>query len=53
MFCEKGLKRHGFLIFMGIIIDYEKQILITKIKANMQFFVCYVSAKEEKNLTKS
>lgn len=30
-----GLKHCHYLVFMGIIIDYKKQVFIARIKTNM------------------
>lgn len=37
-----GLKRYYYLIFAGIIVDYKKQVFITKIKTNMLSSIYYV-----------
>lgn len=39
------LKCHYNLILVDIIIN-KQQIFITKIKANMQYSVCYISSQE-------
>ncbi len=53
MICIDGLKCHCYIILTGVMIDYEEQVLITGIKANIQYSVCYVSLQEEKNLIKT
>ena len=53
MIYENGLKRHCYLILVNVIIDYEKQVLITEIKDNMQYSACYIFLQEQKNLTKT
>lgn len=34
MLCVDGFKQYCHLVFTGIMIDYEEQILITRIKSN-------------------
>ena len=52
MICADSLKRRCYLILAGIIVNYKEQILIIKIKANVQFFICHISLQEQENLTK-
>ncbi len=47
------LKYCYYPILMSIIVDYKEQVLITRIKANMECFVCHVPLQEQKNLTKT
>ena len=42
MICADGLKCCYYLIFVSIKVDYKEQVLITKIKANVQCSVCHV-----------
>ena len=42
MICVDGLKRHYYSILAGVIVDYKEQVLITKIKANVQYSICDV-----------
>ncbi len=51
MICIDGLKRRYYLILAGVMVDYKEQVLITRIKANMQCSVCHVPPQEQKNLT--
>ena len=46
MICINGLKRHCYAIPAGIIIDYEEQVFISGIKANVQYSVCHVLLQE-------
>ena len=41
-----GCKRHCYLILARLIVDYEEQVLIIRIKANMQCLIYYVPPKE-------
>ena len=52
MFCTKSFKRCYFSILVGEIIDYKEQVFITKIKTNVQYFVCHIYLKKQKNLIK-
>lgn len=52
MICIDSLKHRYYLILAGGIVDYKEQVLITGIKANMQYFICYISPQEQENLTK-
>ena len=47
-----SLKHYYFLIFVGIIVDYKEQILITKIKTCVQYSIYQVPSKKQENLTK-
>lgn len=46
MICTNSLKHHYYLILSDIIVDYKEQILITRIKVNVQCFVCYISSQK-------
>ena len=35
IWCANGFKRHCYPILVGLIVDYEEQVLITGIKANI------------------
>ncbi len=48
-----GLKRHCYPILAGVIFDYKVQVLITRIKTNVQCSVCHILLQEHKNLTKT
>lgn len=34
-------------------VDYKKQVFIANIKANIQYYICYVSPKKKEYITKS
>lgn len=53
MICANILKHFYYVILVSIIIDYEKYVLITKIKGNMQYSVCHVSVQKQENLIKT
>ncbi len=42
MICADGLKRHCYPILAGVMVDYKEQVLITGIKANVQYFICHI-----------
>ena len=46
MICIDSLKHRYYLILADIIVDYKEQVLITGIKANMQYFVYHVPLPE-------
>ena len=35
-------KKRCYLILAGHIVDYKKQVLITGIKKNIQYLICYI-----------
>ena len=39
-------KQHCYLIFAGLMVDYEEKILITSIKTNIQCFIRYTSKRK-------
>ena len=45
-------KQRCYLVFAGLMVDYEEQVLITGVEANMQCSIIYVSLKERKRVTK-
>lgn len=49
IWCAKGFKQCYYPIFIGLIIDYKKQVLITGIKPNMQCPICYILSKKRKS----
>ncbi len=53
MIYTDGLKCRCYPILAGVIVDYEEQVLITEIKANVQYFVYYVPLQKRENLTKT
>lgn len=48
-----GLKRYYFPILAGVIVDYQEQVFITSIKIVIQYSICQVLPKKQKNLTKA
>ena len=51
--CAGGFKRRCYPVFAGLMVDYEEQVLITGVKANMQCFICHVPPKEREHVTKN
>ncbi len=43
-----GYKKRCYPVLVGLIVDYEEQVLITGIKANMQCSICQCSIKKKK-----
>ena len=48
-----GFKRRCYPVLAGLMVDYEEQVLITGVKANMQCSICHVPPKEREYVTKS
>ena len=42
-----GYKRRCYPILADFIVDYKEQVLITGIKANMQYSICHIPSKKE------
>ena len=53
IWCANGFKRYCYLVLAGLMVDYEEQVLITGIKANMQCSICYVPLKKRECVIKS
>ena len=51
--CANDFKRRCYLVLVGLIVDYEEQVLITGVKANMQCSIYYVSSIEREYVIKS
>ncbi len=51
--CANGYKRRCYPVLAGLMVDYEEQVLITDIKANMQCSICHVPPKERDLVTRS
>ena len=51
--CTDGFKRRCYPVLAGLMVDYEEQVLITGVKANMQCSICHVPPKERECVTKS
>lgn len=49
IWCINGFKQYYYPIFAFQIVDYEEQVLIIGIKANMQYFIYHVLSKKKKN----
>lgn len=43
MIYTDNLKSWYYLILAVLIVDYKDPILITKIKVNLKYFICYIS----------
>ena len=52
MIYADGFKRCCYLILVGIMVDYKEQVLIFKIKANVQYSICHVFPQKRENLTR-
>ena len=50
--CADGFKQRCYPILAGLMVDYEEQVLITGVKANMQCSICHVPLKERERVTK-
>ena len=48
-----GYKRRCYPILVGLIVDYEEQVLITNSKANMQYTISHVPPKKRELVTRS
>ncbi len=46
-----GFKKRCYPILASLMVDYEKQVLITGIKANMQYSICHIPLKERELVT--
>lgn len=53
MIYVNGFKRHYYLIFANVIVDYKEQVLINGIKINIQCFISYIPLQKQENLIKS
>ena len=53
IWCTNSFKRRCYPELAGLIVDYEEQVLITGIKANMQCSICQVLPKKREYVTKS
>ena len=51
--CADGFKRRCYPVLAGLMVDYEEQVLITGVKANIQCSICHVPPKERECVTKS
>ena len=50
--CANGFKQCCYPVLAGLMVDYEEQVLITGVKANMQCSICHVPPKERERVTK-
>ena len=50
--CTNRFKRRCYPVLAGLMVDYEEQVLITGVKANMQCSICHVPPKERERVTK-
>ena len=51
--CANGFKQRYYSILAGLMVDCDEHVLITGIKANMQYFICHVPPKERECVRKS
>ena len=47
-----GYKRRCYPVLAGLMMDYKEQVLITGIKTNMQYSICYIPPKERELVTR-
>ena len=52
IWCVNGFKQCCYPVFVGLIIDYKEQVLITSVKTNMQCFIYHVLPKEREHVIK-
>ena len=50
--CADGFKRRCYPVLVGLMVDYEEQVLITGVEANMECSLCHVSLKKRECVTK-
>lgn len=50
--CADNFKQRCYPILARVMVDYEEQVLITKIKSNIQCFKYQVLSKKQENLAK-
>ena len=53
IWCANDFKRRCYLLLAGLMVDYEEQVLITGVKANMQCSIYHVPTKERERVTKN
>ena len=53
IWCADDFQQYYYPVFGGLIIDSEEQILITGVKANKSYFICYVLLKKRDYVTKN
>ncbi len=51
--CADGYKRRCYLVLVDLMMDYEEQVLITGLKANMQCSIYQVLLKERELVARS
>ena len=49
--CADSYKRRCYLVLTGVMENYKEQVLITGIKANIQYLICYIPPKKEELVT--
>lgn len=42
MFCADGFKYYYFPIFISVIVDYKNQVIIKRVKTNMQYSIYHI-----------
>ena len=50
--CVDDFKRRCYLVLTVLMVDYEEQVLITGVKANMQCSICHFLPKKKERVTK-
>lgn len=40
--CANSYKKCCYPVLVGLMVDYEEQVLVTGIKANMQYLICHM-----------
>ena len=51
--CANDFRKYCYSILIDIIIDYFEQIILIKIKQNIQCFIYHVSSQKRENLNKN
>ena len=52
IWCANSFKRRCYPVLADLMVDYEEQVLITEVKANMQCSICHVPPKKRQRMTK-
>ena len=47
-----SFKRRCYPVFVGLMVDYKEQVLITGVKANMKCFICLILPKKREYVIK-
>lgn len=50
--CANDFKQQCYFILAGLMVDYEEQVFITVIKANIQYPICHFPQRKKEIVTK-